>query len=436
VGPAFDALDRARDALAGLSAALEDVSPTDLAELAVGLHSVVTLAQSAHVRLVRAAVEREGLPPGPLGVRSWLRHSHRVSGREAGRVAAAGAWLRDHPRVAEAFGDGSLLFDHIDVMRRMSERTPRRREAFVEFQALLVTAARNADVDRFLGIMTAWCETVDAESADEDAKDAHERRRVFLSPLGDGWDLSGWLPALAGAELAGILNEFMERARREDQSLDSHPGKAAARADALLDLARAAAQSDLAVAARDRAKIISTVPIDRLTNLTGEQAEISRVGAHAPLAAFLAGLQDATSSWRTGNGPGTGLLTGSEARWLSCDGQVTRLVLGPESRPLDVGRSTRVIPPQLRTALDNRDKGCAIPGCDRPPGWCEAHHIQHWSDGGATSEANLILLCSRHHHELHLGHWSVEVHDDGNPWVRHTRQIRKRERHHPPHPQE
>ena len=41
------------------------------------------------------------------------------------------------------------------------------------------------------------------------------------------------------------------------------------------------------------------------------------------------------------------------------------------------------------------------PGCEIPPGWCEAPHVKYWEHGGATSIANGVLLCSRHHHFLH-----------------------------------
>jgi hypothetical protein len=33
----------------------------------------------------------------------------------------------------------------------------------------------------------------------------------------------------------------------------------------------------------------------------------------------------------------------------------------------------------------------------------DAHHIEHWADGGATSLDNLTLLCSHHHRLLHEG---------------------------------
>ena len=82
-------------------------------------------------------------------------------------------------------------------------------------------------------------------------------------------------------------------------------------------------------------------------------------------------------------------------------------MLGPDSEVLDVGRASRVATGAQRRALFIRDGGCAFPGCDRPPGWCEAHHVVHWIDGGATDLDNLLLLCSHHHHLCHEGGWTV-----------------------------
>jgi len=61
----------------------------------------------------------------------------------------------------------------------------------------------------------------------------------------------------------------------------------------------------------------------------------------------------------------------------------------------------------------HRDGGCRFPGCDRPPGWCDAHHIVHWAHGGPTALDNLVLLCRPHHRLLHAG-FHVEV-IDGRP---------------------
>ena len=102
------------------------------------------------------------------------------------------------------------------------------------------------------------------------------------------------------------------------------------------------------------------------------------------------------------------------ARELACDATIIPIVLGANSEPLDVGRATRLIPPALRRALIARDKGCAFPGCRRPPRWCDAHHIKHWADGGATCLENLVLLCEYHHQVIHHSDWTVKI-VDGRP---------------------
>ncbi len=84
---------------------------------------------------------------------------------------------------------------------------------------------------------------------------------------------------------------------------------------------------------------------------------------------------------------------------LTCDAAISRLVMSPESQPLDIGRSTRTVPEPMRRAVIARDRHCRFPGCRRPARWCDAHHIVHWTDDGPTVVDNLILLC-RHHHTL------------------------------------
>lgn len=107
-------------------------------------------------------------------------------------------------------------------------------------------------------------------------------------------------------------------------------------------------------------------------------------------------------------------LSAATTRLLACAATVIPAVLGANGEPLDIGRATRAIPPAVRRALVVRDRGCAFPGCRRPPRWADAHHIQHWADGGATSLDNLVLLCGHHHDVIHHTPWSVLV-VDGRP---------------------
>jgi hypothetical protein len=90
------------------------------------------------------------------------------------------------------------------------------------------------------------------------------------------------------------------------------------------------------------------------------------------------------------------------------------LVLGPDGEILDLGRASRVATAAQRRALFIRDEGCVFPGCDRPPGWCQAHHVVHWTALGPTDVWNMALLCSHHHHLCHEGGWTMQ-HATGPP---------------------
>ena len=95
-------------------------------------------------------------------------------------------------------------------------------------------------------------------------------------------------------------------------------------------------------------------------------------------------------------------ISAAEVRRLACTHQILPRVLDGKSQVLDQGRSKRVFTPTQRLAMADRDGGCTYPGCDRPPAWTEAHHIDWWAkDGGATDVERGTLLCARHHHWVH-----------------------------------
>ncbi|MGH3822525.1 MAG: DUF222 domain-containing protein [Pseudonocardiaceae bacterium] len=103
-------------------------------------------------------------------------------------------------------------------------------------------------------------------------------------------------------------------------------------------------------------------------------------------------------------------ISASTARRWACDAKIIPVVLGGNSEPLDVGRAMRTVPLSIRRALVARDGGCAYPGCDRPPGMCQAHHCRHWVDGGDTSVENCVLLCETHHRHVHCTGWEILIH--------------------------
>ncbi len=110
------------------------------------------------------------------------------------------------------------------------------------------------------------------------------------------------------------------------------------------------------------------------------------------------------------------LLSPAAARRLACDAGIIPAVLGSPSQVLDLGRQARLVTGPLRRALVLRDRGCTFPGCDRPPRWCDCHHVQHWSDGGPTELSNLALVCGYHHRLIHHSDWHVTINPkDGLP---------------------
>ena len=99
------------------------------------------------------------------------------------------------------------------------------------------------------------------------------------------------------------------------------------------------------------------------------------------------------------------------SRRLSCDAAVVRMEHGSGDAVLSVGRKTRTVPPSIRRALQARDRSCRFPGCTARR--CDAHHVEHWVNGGATSLDNLVLLCRRHHRAVHEGGFEVRQRNDG-----------------------
>ncbi|MGH3486455.1 MAG: DUF222 domain-containing protein, partial [Actinopolymorphaceae bacterium] len=131
-----------------------------------------------------------------------------------------------------------------------------------------------------------------------------------------------------------------------------------------------------------------------------------------------------------GTGHATLLRTGTPisartAQQMACDAKVS--LWGTINGEHALTDGTRLFTGKTRRLLELRDKGCAFPGCDRPPSWCDGHHTRSWLQGGPTTPANGVLLCGHHHRLIHQGTWQVRLADDGKPefippdWTDHHR---------------
>ncbi|MBW8822183.1 MAG: HNH endonuclease [Streptomyces sp.] len=101
----------------------------------------------------------------------------------------------------------------------------------------------------------------------------------------------------------------------------------------------------------------------------------------------------------------------------ACEAQIVPVVFNDSGGILNYGRTRRFASPGQRLALAARDRGCSFPGCDRPPAWCEAHHILEWIFGGETNLDNLTLVCSYHHRNFAHAGWHAEIRDGVVWWT-------------------
>ena len=100
---------------------------------------------------------------------------------------------------------------------------------------------------------------------------------------------------------------------------------------------------------------------------------------------------------------------------ICCDSHAVVLTEDELGEPLSIGRKTRLIPKAIERALHARDHGCCrFPGCGNRR-YLHSHHVEHWSNGGETGLANLMLLCTKHHTLVHEGGFRIEQ-DFRNHW--------------------
>ncbi|MEU6133512.1 DUF222 domain-containing protein [Nocardioides sp. NPDC047086] len=112
-------------------------------------------------------------------------------------------------------------------------------------------------------------------------------------------------------------------------------------------------------------------------------------------------------------------ITAAEARRMACNATIIPWVLGGEGEVLDVGRGSRFFQPIQRKALRLQQKCCQAEGCDMPPEWCDAHHLDPWAAGGKTDLKDGALLCPHHHRLAHAPGYIHERLPDGT--IRFTR---------------
>jgi hypothetical protein len=315
------------------------------------------------------------LDASPSGA-TWLAVRGRVSRAQAAGMLRTARTLRSMPLTASAVREGSLVPAKARVMA--AALNDRVMEAFARDEEFLVSEARRFTVDQTAQMMRFWVMRADADGADDDAMDDHDDDRAHFSQTFRGrWRLDADLDNECGAVVNSVLSQIMDSMH--------HAAKDAGRPLLTATLLRAAALVEMA----------------RRASAAGDRPSAR------PLVWVVADLEDLRRGAGAAELVGAGPITAEAALRLACDADVARVLTDGPSAVIDLGMTSRTASPVQRRLLARRDGGCTFPGCDRPPGWCHAHHIVHWTRDGPTDLCNLCLLCPHHHHLVHDGHFGL-----------------------------
>jgi hypothetical protein len=357
-------------------------------------HAVLMEAQAVFLRYARQVdLLRCASKASASSTAVWMRDRHRVS------IGSAHRWVRLAKRVdaapdvvGAAVAEGRMNLDQADVVTRAVARIPGEvgvdvREAAA---AELVRLCAELDPeyleqvgDRILSIVAPEvADDLDRKAMEHEAARAERERYFTMTPDGVGVRLRGRLTAEGAAIVQAAIDPLCSPTSQDDRSPEQR------RADALVAVCTLAlATTKLPRNGGDRPQVMLGVDFDTLTRQL-------RAG-------------------RLSNGE---RITPAAARRMACDARICPIVFDGPGRPVDLGRSRRLVTGPIRTALVARDRGCAFPSCDRDARWAEGHHVTHWSLGGPTCLDNLVLLCGYHHAQIHKADgWKVFIAPDGFP---------------------
>lgn len=322
---------------------------------------------------------------------SWQCGMNQGTAREKVRVAHA---LADLPKISAAFGEGRISYSKVRAMTRV---------ATCNNEELLLHIADNGTAAHVERLVRHYRQVKRREALERDNR-AHALRELSWFTDEDGmWVLKGRFSAEQGALISKVLEGAMEELEVEQQH---EPEDVSAETPEGVNLCEA---QPLPIAVR-RADALERVTESWLAGASGDRSGGDRylVHIHTDPDTLKVDGEGAESELEE-----NGCVSAETSRRMACDSSVVHWHETAEGEPLSVGRKTRSIPPAIRRALKRRDGGCRFPGCSCTR-FVDAHHIQHWADGGETSMQNLVLLCRRHHRMVHEGGFGIQHDSSGD----------------------
>ena len=365
---AFEVPRKAVSTVAAYLAALEPerITTAQATEL-FGLFAELTRLGSAGQVLLtpRVAESDTWKNEGHRSAASWVAKATGTGLGDAIATVETAERLRSLPRTTEALRTGMLSAPQVREIAAAAAGRPSAELQLLE-AATTCTLKGLKDQCRQVRAITGSAE---AENARHEAVRRSRFFRHWSDPDGAFRGEFKITPD-AGARLLSSLdvraNELFDRARKSDD----RESPAAYAADALVDLVTRSAG-------------------DATTKPTGSTVVHVRVDASALRRGHV-------EDGEVCEIPGVGPVPLSTARSLMSEAFI-KLFVTDGVDVLSVSHAGRAVPARVRSAIEERDPTCVVPGCDVAMGL----EIDHWQvdfgDDGPTELANLARLCHFHH---------------------------------------
>jgi hypothetical protein len=266
--------------------------------------------------------------------------------------------------------------------------------ALAQAAATLLTQTSSLTIDRLAARARELRNELDTDGVTDREEALRERRYLHVIPQTDGMTrLSGLLDPESAAIIVSAFDSATsprrggprfvdpERIARADELIKDERTTEQISLDAFVDLVRLGGRADHGPLLDSRRPAVQVL-------VTDHDLRMRRGFAHI-------------------EGQSTAVSIETAQRHI-CEAGVVPVHFDSAGQVVNLGREQRRFSRRQRIGLAARDGGCRFPGCDRPPSWTEAHHINEWArHNGSTDIADGILLCRHHHMLVHNNHWRV-----------------------------
>ena len=340
--------------------------------------------------------------------------SAQRSNRHGTKVMTRAAAIENEQTLNRALEAGDLGGEHVDVFAKvLGSLDGPVKEGFAEAAPALIEAAANSGStpEEFAARLNAAAEALasDGGMTRLERQRRATRLRTWTDRATGMWHLSGAFDPESGVTLHGRLEAAMSAmfATKTPSTAPTHPGDKQDHLRALALLALTNVEPASSASSRGASD-------------GDESDEWSSFGAALGSGGKRFGKPEITLVLDTSNlGPdgrptadwGIPVTIPWERIKRFCHSARIRPVVIHDGNVIDadgelnLGRTGRLANRAQRRALHAVYATCAVPGCNVSFNHTKPHHVHWWRHGGATDLANLLPLCSQHHHCAHEGGW-------------------------------